>query len=143
MDAEKRERLEDAGFRVGSVAEFLGLSAEQSELIEIKLALTAALKKQRKISSLSQHQLADKIGSSQSRVAKMEVGNPHVSLDLMIRALFALGMTRNDLANVICPDPYITARRKIEELWASAPQNVDYAAGEQIILEESEAVRHG
>ena len=101
MDAEKRERLEKAGFRVGTVAEFLGLTQAQSDLIEIKLAFTDALKRQRIASGLSQSELAEKIGSSQSRIAKMEAGDPHVSLDLMIRALLAAGVTRGEMANVL------------------------------------------
>ncbi len=71
MDTAKRERLEAKGFRVSTVADFLGLSTEQSELIEIRVALTLALKEQSEGSSLSQSQLAEQIGSSQSRVAKM------------------------------------------------------------------------
>lgn len=101
MDEAKRRRLEKAGFQIGTVAEFLGLTPEQSELIEIKLVLTDALRKQREVSGFSQAELADKIGSSQSRIAKMEAGDPHVSLDLMIRALLAAGMTRLELAEVI------------------------------------------
>ncbi|MGI4791756.1 MAG: helix-turn-helix domain-containing protein [Janthinobacterium lividum] len=101
MDEEKRKRLEAAGYVSVTVAEFLGLTPEQSELIEIKLNLTYALQQQRKISGLSQAELAEKIHSSQSRVAKIEAGDPHVSLDLMIRALLATGMTRGELAAVI------------------------------------------
>ena len=101
MDEAKRKRLEDVGFRIGTVAEFLGLTPAQSELIEIKLVLTDALRKQRETRCLSQAELAEKIGSSQSRVAKMEAGDPHVSLDLMIRALLAAGMTRPELADAI------------------------------------------
>lgn len=101
MNAEKRERLEAAGFRVSTVADFLGLTPEQSELIEIRLALTNAFKRQREASGLSHSQLAEKIGSSQSRVAKMEVGDPHASLDLMVKALVASGMTRAELAAVL------------------------------------------
>ena len=101
MDAVKRERLEEAGHRVTTVAEFLGLSTEESDLIEVKLALTYALRKRRKASGLSQTDLAEQIGSSQSRVAKMEAGNPNISLDLLVRALLATGMTRNGLANAI------------------------------------------
>lgn len=101
MNAEKHECLEDAGFRVTTVAEFLSLSPAESELIEIKLAFTYALRKQREATNLSQAELANKIGSSQSRIAKMEAGDPHVSLDLMIRALLAAGMTRQELAFVI------------------------------------------
>lgn len=101
MDEEKQKRQAAAGYVSITVADFLGLTPEQSELIEIKLTLTDALSVQRKTSGLSQGELAEKIGSSQSRIAKMERGDPHVSLDLMIRALLAAGMTRRQLAEVI------------------------------------------
>ena len=101
MNAEKRKRLEEAGFRASTVADFLGLTPEESELIEIRLALTHAFQRQRAASGLSQSQLAEKIGSSQSHVAKMEAGDPHVSLDLMVKALVASGMTRAELAAVL------------------------------------------
>ena len=101
MNAEKRKRLEEAGFRVSTVADFLGLTPEENELVEIKVALSAALRKQRGEGRLSQAMLAEKIGSSQSRVAKMEAGDPHVSLDLMVKALVASGMTRAELAAVL------------------------------------------
>jgi len=103
MDIGERSRLEAAGFKVGTVAEFLGLTEAESELIEIKLSLTDALKDRRRGSAMTQGQIAEQIGSSQSRVAKMESGDPHVSLDLIIRALLALGMTRCELASVISP----------------------------------------
>jgi predicted XRE-type DNA-binding protein len=101
MDAAKRQSLEEAGFQVGTVAEFLGLTPEENELVEIKVALSAALRKQRGVRQLSQMQLAEKIGSSQSRVAKMEAGASHASLDLLVKALVASGMTRQELAAVI------------------------------------------
>ena len=101
MDAAKRKRLEEAGFRVGSVADFLELTQEQNALVEVKVALSLAVRQQRQISRLSQNQLAEQIGSSQSRVAKMEAGDASVSLDLLLRALLAQGMTRRELADVI------------------------------------------
>ncbi len=105
MDAAKRQRLEAAGFRVGTVAEFLGLTPEENELVEIKVALSTALKKQRNEGKISQHQLAERIGSSQSRIAKMETGDPHVSIDLLVKALVASSMTRDELAQVIASHP--------------------------------------
>ncbi len=105
MDTAKRERLEEAGFRVGTVAEFLGLTPEENELVEIKVALSRALKQWRGKSDLSQVQLAEKIGSSQSRVAKMEAGSPKISIDLLVKALVASGMTRGELADVIAARP--------------------------------------
>ena len=104
MDAAKRQRLAEAGFHSTTVSDFLGLSVEQSELIEIKVALTRALKEGRNNSHLSQSDLAAQIGSSQSRVAKMEAGDPHVSLDLLIKALLACGTTRRQIADCLAGD---------------------------------------
>ena len=42
MDAAKRERLEETGFRVSTVAEFLGLTPEESEMVETRVALNEA-----------------------------------------------------------------------------------------------------
>jgi transcriptional regulator with XRE-family HTH domain len=45
--------------------------------------------------------LAKRLRSSQSRVAKMEAGDPSISLDLLLRAFFATGATKRDLARVL------------------------------------------
>jgi transcriptional regulator with XRE-family HTH domain len=63
--------------------------------------LSRALKERRSRRRLSQGQLANLLGSSQSRVAKMEAGDPSVSLDLLIRSLLALGATHRDLARAL------------------------------------------
>ena len=91
MDDKKRERLEAAGWTVGSVAEFLDLTPEEAVLIETKLQLGAQLKRRREELELSQTELAKIVNSSQSRVAKMEKGDPSVSLDLLFRTLYAVG----------------------------------------------------
>ncbi len=101
MEAAKRKRLEAAGWSVGSAADFLKLSPEEADFVELKLRLSESLKRRRQSKKLSQADLAKKIKSSQSRVAKMEAGDPSVSLDLLIRALLAIGATRNDLARVL------------------------------------------
>ena len=101
MDAAKRARLEAAGFKVGTVQEFLGLTPEESVLIEVRLALSAALKRRRQAADLTQTTLARQLQSSQSRVAKMEAGDPSVSLDLLLRALLAAGATREEVGQVI------------------------------------------
>lgn len=101
MDAVKRQRLEAAGWRVGDAAEFLELSTEEVVFIEMKLSLSKRLKQLRISQNLSQESLAKKIKSSQSRVAKIEAGDPSVSLDLMVRTLLAIGATREDVALVI------------------------------------------
>jgi len=101
MEAAKRKRLEAAGWSVGSATDFLKLSPEEAAFVELKLRLSESLKRRRQSKKLSQAALAKKIKSSQSRVAKMEAGDPSVSLDLLIRALLAIGATRNDLARVL------------------------------------------
>jgi len=101
MRSSKRERLEKKGWKVGTVEEFLDLSPEESAYIEMKLRLSESLRRRRKRRKLSQVQLAKLIKSSQSRVAKMEGGDPSVSIDLLIRSLLALGAPNRELAKVI------------------------------------------
>jgi predicted XRE-type DNA-binding protein len=101
MRKTKKERLEEKGWKVGTVEEFLDLSPEESSYIELKLNLSENLRQRRKRRNLSQHELARLIKSSQSRVAKMEGGDPSVSIDLLVRSLLALGASRKDLAKVI------------------------------------------
>ena len=101
MDAEKRARIERAGFKVGTVAEFLELSPTESALVEMRLALSNALRARRKSERISQVALAKRLRSSQSRVAKIEAGDPSVSLDLMVRAFLESGASREDVGQVI------------------------------------------
>lgn len=98
MDAKKRKRLQAAGWRVGTAAEFLGLTAAETELVEMRLALSQSLKARRAKRGLTQTALAKQLHSSQSRVAKMEAGDPTVSLELLIRALLTVGASRRDVA---------------------------------------------
>lgn len=97
MNSTKLKRLRAAGWKVGSTRDFLKLSDEEVMLVELKLSLTNALKEARQKRHLSQIDLAQRLGSSQSRVAKIEAGDPSVSLDLIVRALFAAGATRQEL----------------------------------------------
>jgi len=101
MRKEKKAKLERAGWKVGSVADFLGLSAAEEALVELRLTLSRGLRERRTRRRLSQEQLARLLGSSQSRVAKMESGDPSVSIDLLIRSLLAMGATQKELAHVI------------------------------------------
>jgi DNA-binding XRE family transcriptional regulator len=101
IKANKRKKLEKAGWKVGNVDDFLGLSPEESTYIEMKLALSRSLKERRVKKKLSQLAFAEKIDSSQSRVAKMEAGDPSVSIDLLMKSLLALGASKKDVAKVI------------------------------------------
>ncbi|HKQ96400.1 MAG TPA: helix-turn-helix transcriptional regulator [Candidatus Polarisedimenticolia bacterium] len=101
MKREKREQLERAGWKVGTVKDFLGLTEVEEALIELRLTLSRSLRDRRARKHLSQQQLARMLGSSQSRVAKMESGDPSVSIDLLIRSLLAMGATKKELATAI------------------------------------------
>lgn len=93
MEKRKQRKLEATGWRVGSAAEFLGLSSEEAALVEMKLRLSQALRARRQALHLSQVAVAKRLGSSQSRVAKMEAGDRSVSIDLLMKALVTLGAT--------------------------------------------------
>lgn len=101
METKKRRQLEAAGWQTGGAQEFLDLSAEEARLVELKVALGASVREHRTRRRMSQIALAQQLGSSQSRVAKMEAGDASVSLDLQIRALLALGATRKELAGAV------------------------------------------
>ena len=101
MKASKQQKLEAKGWKVGSAADFLDLSADESAYIEMKLALSDALKSQRLKDKMSQVELAKKVQSSQSRIAKMEAGDPSVSIDLLMKSLLAMGVSRTELAKTI------------------------------------------
>lgn len=101
MRAAKRKRLEAKGWTVGTVQEFLNLSPEEVAYIELKLELADRLREQRRRRRMTQREAARIIKSSQSRIAKMEAGDPSVSLDLLIRSLLSLGASCRDLGRII------------------------------------------
>jgi DNA-binding XRE family transcriptional regulator len=91
VNSAKKARLEAAGWKVGTAAEFLGLNKQEASFVEMKLALARCLRVLRIRRKLSQSRLAELVGSSQSRVAKMESGDPSVSIDLLLRSVLAIG----------------------------------------------------
>ena len=101
MDPVKRRKLEAAGYKVTTVAEFLDLTPEEEAIVEIRVAVSKSLKRMRQQEQLSQQKLAGKTNSSQSRVAKMEAADRSVSIDLLIKSLLSLGATREDIAAAI------------------------------------------
>lgn len=101
MTRTKRARLEAKGWRIGSAADFLELTPEEAAFVETKLALTQTLRERRTAQHLTQHSLAKRLSSSQSRIAKMEAGDSTVSVDLLLRALFALGAKPRDIATAL------------------------------------------
>ena len=97
MKTAKLERLQAVGWKVGSAEDFLQLSDDEARLVALKLSLISAVKKSRIERKLSQIDLAQRMKSSQSRIAKIEAGDRSVSLDLIVRALIASGATTRDI----------------------------------------------
>ncbi len=103
MDKRKRNRLEAAGWRVGSAWDFLELTEAEAALFEMKVVLGAKLRGWRLRAGLSQKALSQRILSSQSRVAKMEAGDPSVTLDLLVQAALAAGANQFEIARAMAP----------------------------------------
>ncbi|HEY7672158.1 MAG TPA: helix-turn-helix transcriptional regulator [Gammaproteobacteria bacterium] len=101
MKQSKRAKLETKGWKVGSAYEFLDLTAEEAAYVEMKIALSEKLKQRRQTKRMTQAELARLLRSSQSRVAKMEAGDPSVSIDLLVKSLLALGLSKKELGRSI------------------------------------------
>lgn len=101
MNKEKKKRLEEKGWRIGSTMDFLGLTKNESAYIELKIKLSKNLRELRSKQNLTQVELAKLLNSSQSRIAKLEKGDPSVSIDLLIKSLIALGETNKDIGKAI------------------------------------------
>jgi predicted XRE-type DNA-binding protein len=91
MNAKKQARLKKMGGRVTSVRKFLGLNDAESAIVELRVELAAAVRERRMAAGLTQAQLAKALGSSQSRIAKLEGADPQASLESMVRALAVAG----------------------------------------------------
>ncbi len=98
MNRLTRRRLEAAGWTVGDTSTFLGLSEAEARLVEIRVNLALALRETRRMNHWTQAELAAALGSSQSRVAKMEAGDKSVSIDLLVRSLLATGAPGTSVA---------------------------------------------
>ncbi len=101
MNEAKQAQLAQQGWKATSVEEFLELTPEEMAYIEVKLALSRNLKLRRIEQNLSQQRLAERLESSQSRVAKMEKGDSSVSIDLLVRSLLALDVTPEEIGQFI------------------------------------------
>ncbi|PKD44281.1 helix-turn-helix domain-containing protein [Rhodohalobacter barkolensis] len=101
MEKKKQKKLEEKGYRVGSAADFLELTPEEEAYIDIRLDISNLVKTQRAKRGWTQEQLARAIGSSQSRIAKLEGGDPGISLDLMIKALLRLGTSKKQIGKLL------------------------------------------
>ena len=101
MEKRRRDRLEKDGWKISTVAEFLSLSPDEEALVEARIALTRRIRQVREARGLTQVQVAKLIGSSQSRVAKMEAADRSVSIDMMMRTLFRLGQSPKQVGRAL------------------------------------------
>lgn len=101
MNGAKRAKLEAQGWKIGSAQVFLGLTEEEAALVDLKVSLGRTLRRWRTKNRLTQVELAKRLSSSQSRVAKMEAGDPSVSFDLLFRSHLLLGARPRDVARAI------------------------------------------
>ncbi|HEV7487746.1 MAG TPA: helix-turn-helix transcriptional regulator [Thermoanaerobaculia bacterium] len=101
MKAEKAKKLAKAGWKIGDAKDFLELDASEAEFVEIKLGLAQRLRELREQQKWTQADLAGRLGSSQSRVAKMEAADSTVSVDLLVRSLLAAGADRKDVGRAV------------------------------------------
>ena len=91
MEANKRKAIEAAGWKVGDAPDFLEMSDEERQLLETRVEMAQAVRRQREARRLTQKQLGTILKTSQPRVAKIEQAAADVSLDQMVRALTAAG----------------------------------------------------
>jgi len=101
MHSLKKARLQRKGWTIGNTAEFLNLNPQEAQFVELKLALAAGVRQLREQHGMTQAALAEQLGSSQSRVAKMEAADRSVTVDLMVRSLLAIGATPGEIAKLI------------------------------------------
>jgi predicted XRE-type DNA-binding protein len=93
-----RRRLPD-GWTQGSVRDLLGLTDEEAILVEIRVRLSENVREMRRAKRLTQRQLAERIGSTQPRVAMLERAG--ASIEMLLRALLALGASRREIARLL------------------------------------------
>lgn len=91
MDAAKRKALEAAGWKIGDAADFLEMSDEERQLLDARVSIALAIRRQREALDLSQKELGTRLKTSQPRVAKIERAASDVSLDQLVRAFTAVG----------------------------------------------------
>lgn len=101
MENGKLKRLERKGWKVTTPKDLLGMTDDEERTVELKLLLSRALREKRREANLTQERFASLLRSSQSRLAKMEAGDPTVSFDLLIRSLFKAGVDRKKLSKII------------------------------------------
>jgi predicted XRE-type DNA-binding protein len=87
MKPELRKKPAAAGWTTGDAADFFGLSDEQRQLLDPRVAIATIIRRECKAQNITQKHLAMRLHLTQPRVAKIEAAAPDVSFDQMLRAL--------------------------------------------------------
>jgi predicted XRE-type DNA-binding protein len=91
MKPAKQKALEAAGWRFGDAADFLGMDDQERQLLDVRVKLAIAIRREREAQHLTQAQLGERLKTSQPRVAKIERAASDVSLDQLVRAFTVVG----------------------------------------------------
>jgi hypothetical protein len=102
MDEATKARLGQAGFRETTVQELFGLTPEENELVETRLALSRLIKELRRDNRLTQKKVAAMLSSDQGNVSKAEKSDPNISIEWLLKAAFKLGATRKQVGQALC-----------------------------------------
>jgi len=87
------------GWTQGSVQDLLGLGDDEAAIVEMRVRLAERVREKRLAAAVTQAELAQRIGSTQPRVARLEQAD--ASLEMLIRALFALGASRKEIGRLL------------------------------------------
>ena len=101
MDAKKRKQLEDAGYKITDSAEWLGLTPQEQAIVNMRVNFALEIERVRKASNITQQELAEKIGTRQSGVARMLNNPASATIDSLIKTLLALGTSPKRIAALI------------------------------------------
>jgi len=101
MNKKRIKELEQKGWKVGGIDDFLELSEEELAYIELKIILSEMIKDLREQQGITQVKAAKILNSSQSRLSKLEAADSSVSIDLQIRSLLKLGATKQEIGKRI------------------------------------------
>jgi predicted XRE-type DNA-binding protein len=101
QDSADSKRGESKSFEETTVSEFLGLTPADEAVIEIRRRLARELRERRNSAKLTQETLAERRGTTQSRVSDMENADSSVSIDALIASLVEMGATTEEIGQLI------------------------------------------
>jgi len=101
MNPKKKHHRISTGYNIGTPSEFLRLTPEEAAYVEVKVRLAVSVHRRRVAMKLTPTELARRLESRQSRVAKMEAADESFSIDLLVRSLLALGASATSIRRML------------------------------------------